>query len=178
MLQALIYFFIGLSLSMDTFSLSLSIGTTSPCNKQIIKTSLIVGLFHFIMPLLGSTIGSLVSASVLLKTNYITFIIFFILAIQMYINRNDNTKTEILNIFSIILFAISVSIDSFSVGIAFGITKESVIISGMTFSVISAFFTYLGLKLGKKLAEKYQNKMVYLGILLMLLIAFKYLLFT
>ncbi len=178
MLQALIYFFIGISLSMDTFSLSLSIGTTSPSTKQIIKTSLIVGLFHFIMPLLGSTIGNLASATFFIKTNYITFTILFILAIQMYINRNDYAKTEILNIFSIILFAISVSIDSFSVGIAFGITKESVILSGMIFSVISAFFTYLGLRLGKKLTEKYQNKTVYLGIILMLLIAFKYLLFT
>lgn len=178
MLQTLIYFFIGISLSMDTFSLSLSIGTTSPSNKQIIKTALIVGLFHFIMPILGSVIGSFFSNALYLKTNYITFTIFLVLAIQMFINRNSEEQANILNIFSIILFAISVSLDSFSVGIAFGITKESTLISGFIFSVVSAIFTYSGLKLGKILTEKYKEKTIYLGIILMLLIAFKYLIFS
>ncbi|MCI8459964.1 MAG: hypothetical protein HFE81_01075 [Bacilli bacterium] len=177
MLQLLIYFFIGLSLSMDTFSLSLSIGTTSPTTKQIIKTSIIVGIFHFIMPLFGSTIGNIFSKNII-QTNYITFTIFIILALQMFLNRNSEEKVDILTVFSMILFAISVSLDSFSVGIAFGITKESIIISGLIFSIVSATFTYLGLKLGKKLTEKYQEKTTYLGILLMLIIAFKYLLTT
>lgn len=177
MLQLLIYFFIGLSLSMDTFSLSLSIGTTSPTTKQIIKTSIIVGIFHFIMPLFGSTIGNIFSKNII-QTNYITFTIFIILALQMFFNRNSEEKVDILTVFSMILFAISVSLDSFSVGIAFGITKESIIISGLIFSIVSATFTYLGLKLGKKLTEKYQEKTTYLGILLMLIIAFKYLLTT
>lgn len=175
MLQTLIYFFIGLSLSMDTFSLSLSIGTTSPTKQQIIKTSILVGVFHFIMPLLGSAIGSVFSNTII-KTNYITFTIFIFLAVQMFLNRNSEEKTDILTIFSIILFAISVSLDSFSVGIAFGITKESTIISGIIFSFVSATFTYLGLKLGKKLTEKYKEKTTYLGIFLMIIIAFKYLL--
>lgn len=177
MLQLLIYFFIGLSLSMDTFSLSLSIGTTSPTTKQIIKTSIIVGIFHFIMPLFGSTIGNIFSKNII-QTNYITFTIFIILALQMFLNRNSEEKVDILTVFSMILFAISVSLDSFSVGIAFGITRESTIIAGIIFSIISSLFTYYGLKLGRFLTEKYQEKTVYLGIFLMLLIAFKYLLFT
>lgn len=177
MMQTLIYFFIGLSLSMDTFSLSLTIGTTSPSNKQIIKTALIVGLFHFIMPFLGSIIGNLFSNALFIKTNYITFLIFFVLAVQMYLNKDSEEKAEILNIFSIILFAISVSLDSFSVGIAFGITKESTIASGIIFSIVSALFTYYGLKLGKILTEKYKEKTTNLGIIMMFLIALKYLFF-
>lgn len=177
MLQTLIYFFMGLSLSMDTFSLSLSIGTTSPTKSHIIKTALIVGIFHFLMPLLGSTIGSFFSNALYLKTNYITFTIFLVLAIQMYLNKDKEEKADILNIFSIFLFAISVSLDSFSVGIAFGITKESTVIAGIIFSIVSSIFTYYGLKLGKILTEKYQEKTTNFGILLMFLIALKYLIF-
>ena len=51
--MSLIYFFTGIGLSMDAFSLSLSLGTTNPKKSIILKTALIVGLFHFIMPLLG-----------------------------------------------------------------------------------------------------------------------------
>jgi len=177
MLQLLIYFFIGISLSMDTFSLSLSIGTTCPSTKQILKCSLIVGLFHFIMPLLGSAIGTLFSSSLLIKANCFTSLIFVILAIEMFINRNSEEKSEILNTISIVLFALSVSMDSFSVGIAFGITKESTIISGMIFSLTSALFTYYGLKLGRKLHEKFEQRTVIIGIVLMLIISFKYLIF-
>jgi len=177
MLQTLIYFFLGISLSMDTFSLSLSIGTTSPKNKQIIKISLIVGLFHFIMPILGSTIGNSFSTTFFQKTNYISFIIFIVLAIQMFLNRNSEEKVEIFNIISIIIFAFSVSIDSFSVGIAFGLTKELILNASIIFAIVSSVFTYSGLKLGKLLSKKYQKNTTYFGIILMLIIAFKYLLF-
>ena len=55
--MSLIYFFTGIGLSMDAFSLSLSLGTTNPEKNIILKTALIVGLFHFIMPILGYFIG-------------------------------------------------------------------------------------------------------------------------
>lgn len=100
MLQTLIYFFMGLSLSMDTFSLSLSIGTTLPSTKQIINTSLIVGLFHFIMPFLGSMIGNIFSNALFVKTNYITFAIFSVLALQMYLNKNKEEKRYLKYIFN------------------------------------------------------------------------------
>ena len=47
---------IGISLSMDTFSLALSMGTYEKKKKKIVIYSLIVGTFHFILPLLGNLI--------------------------------------------------------------------------------------------------------------------------
>lgn len=178
MLQILIYFFIGLSLSMDTFSLSLSIGTTSPAQKKIVQMSLIVGIFHFFMPILGSLLGGLFSTSFFSNANYICFFIFLILALQMYLNRNSEEQIEILNLVSIFLFAISVSMDSFSVGIALGITKDATLLSSFIFQTVSTIFTYLGLKIGKNLSKKYQEKTTYFGIFLMIIIALKYLIFN
>ena len=51
---------IGISLSMDAFSLSLIYGTLGMKEKDKIILSLIVGSYHFIMPLLGLLIGSVV----------------------------------------------------------------------------------------------------------------------
>ena len=48
---------IGIALSMDTFSLSLGVGTYNLEKKKCLTLSLLVGLMHFIMPLLGNVVG-------------------------------------------------------------------------------------------------------------------------
>ena len=49
---------IAVSLSMDAFSLSLAYGTLNLEKSQIRLLSLIVGLYHFFMPLLGMWVGT------------------------------------------------------------------------------------------------------------------------
>ena len=171
--MTLIYFFTGIGLSMDAFSLSLSLGTTNPSKRNIIKTALIVGLFHFIMPLLGYFIGNSFKYKIP-NINILTFILFIILSIEMY-KTKDEEKSSILNNITILLIAFSVSIDSFTVGIAFGLNNEYILISSIIFSIISSIFTYLGLTLGKRIKNKYKKLSTYLGIILLLIVAFKYL---
>ena len=49
---------IGISLSMDTFSLSLSIGSVSNQSRLLKLLPLFVGIFHFFMPIIGNYIGN------------------------------------------------------------------------------------------------------------------------
>ena len=51
-------FFIGIALSMDAFSIALSIGTNNLSKKSIGLTITLVGLMHFIMPQLGLMLGN------------------------------------------------------------------------------------------------------------------------
>ena len=172
--MSLIYFFTGIGLSMDAFSLSLSLGTTNPPKNIILKTTLIIGIFHFIMPILGYFIGYTFQYRIP-NINILTFILFLILSIEMYKSKDEENKS-ILNNITIILIAFSVSIDSFTVGIAFGLNNELIILSSIIFSIISSIFTYCGLTLGKRLKYKYKKISTYLGIILLLIVAFKYLL--
>ena len=59
-MELLILFTIAVSLSMDAFSLSLAYGTLNLEKKDINNLSLIVGIYHFFMPLLGLFIGNIV----------------------------------------------------------------------------------------------------------------------
>ena len=77
---------------MDAFSLSLSLGTTNPNKKTIIKTSLVVGIFHFIMPLLGYFIGNAFKYKIT-NINIITFILFVLLAIEMYKSKDEENNS-------------------------------------------------------------------------------------
>ena len=51
-------FILGVSLSMDTFSVFLSIGMFGISKKKILFLCGFIGLLHFIMPIIGSFIGN------------------------------------------------------------------------------------------------------------------------
>ena len=160
---------------MDAFSLALSIGTTSPSNKNIIKTAFTVGLFHFFMPMIGFIIGSFFKTKITLGINYLTSILFLLLAFEIYKNKDNDEKEELLNNINIILISLSVSIDSLTVGVALGLNNEFIVPASITFSIISSIFTYIGLVLGKKLENKYKKTATIIGIILLFLISIKYL---
>ena len=177
MSQILIYFFIALSLSMDAFSVSLSLGTLKPTSKTIFKMGIVVGIFHFIMPIIGSIVGRVISDRLYLNANYIVSIIFIILALEMFFTKDDATKTNTLSLSTILIIALSVSIDSLSIGFALSLLKNSIIIPSIIFSITSGIFTIIGLVLVKKIKNRFNKTATYLGILILLLLAIKYLFF-
>ena len=170
----LIYFFIAISLSIDAFSLAISIGTTSPTKSISAKLIIMIGIFHFFMPILGSLIGLLLFPNSSIITRIIPIIIFSILLISLYFNKVEETIPLLFNWLSILLIAFTVSIDSFSVGIALGVSKESIISASTIISLTSAIATFSGLYLGNYLNKIHQERAKYLGIILLLVLILKY----
>ena len=169
---------IGISLSMDTFSLSLSIG---PIIKDSIYSTIIpilVGIFHFFMPLLGDYLGIHLMQIFSIASSVLLGIILIILGIHLlvsYFNNEDITYN--VGIVSSLLFALSVSIDSFSVGLGISGITANYILASLLFAICSFIFTYLGLIIGKyshKYIGSYAN---ILGIILLLIIGLYHLLF-
>ena len=58
---------IGISLSMDSFSFALTIGTYYNNKKDFLLYSLIVGIFHFFMPFFGCLFGNALQKIVYIK---------------------------------------------------------------------------------------------------------------
>ena len=145
---------IGIGLSMDAFSLSFSYGTLNINKKDRVILSSLVGLFHFFMPLLGLFIGNIILKYIIIDLDILLAIIISLIGIEMIISsikKEDNTM--LLSLLSFILFAFSVSIDSFSVGIGLkGINNDYLQVS-IIFSLCSFIFTYVGLILGTKLND-------------------------
>ena len=160
---------IGISLSMDTFSLSLSVGSITSPSKTIKYLPLFVGIFHFFMPLLGNIVGLGLINLLNLASNVILGSVLIILGINLAIHYiKDETTTINLNLLGIIFFALSVSIDSFSVGLGITDITNNYFLASIIFAFCSASFTYLGIIIGK-----YSNKIIgkyaiILGILLLL----------
>ena len=176
MSKVLIYFFIGISLSMDAFSLAISIGTLSPTKLKKIELITTIGIFHYIMPYFGSTLGNYLKNISMIPSNYIVAFIFIALGIDLMKNKDTENPIGLLTIIKIIFIGLTVSIDALLVGIAFGIQKESAILGFIIISLTSMIFTYLGLKVGTFLSKKNQEKGKILGVIILLLLGIKSLL--
>lgn len=127
------------------------------------------------MPKLGALIGTELLLNYIAKANYLVGIIFLILAIEMLLSRKEEKTGSITNMISIILFSFTVSIDSFSVGIALSLTTTDINSPCIIFALISTLFTFLGVELGSKIAYKFENKAEYIGIIILLILGIKYL---
>ena len=141
---------IGVALSMDTFSLSLSVGMFNTPNKKALELSIIVGLFHFIMPFLGMLLGEKIVQIFELKSDILLGFVLILIAIEMIIDliRHEENKFN-LTFLGMILFAVGVSIDSFSLGIGLKAIVTNKILAMSIFSCCSFLFTFLGVIVGR-----------------------------
>lgn len=166
---------IAISLSMDAFSLALAYGTLNLNKKNIYKLSLTVGVYHFIMPLLGLFLGSII-LKYINNPNIIVFIILFIIGIQMiYETFKEEDIKNIVCFKQMLLFGLAVSVDSFSVGIGLNVINKNYLYCSTIFSLFSLTFTYLGLILGKKINNIIGKTSTIIGGLILIIIAFMYL---
>lgn len=166
---------IAISLSMDAFSLALAYGTLNLNKKDIYKLSLTVGVYHFIMPLLGLFLGSII-LKYINNPNIIVFIILFIIGIQMiYETFKEEDIKNIVCFKQMLLFGLAVSVDSFSVGIGLNVINKNYLYCSTIFSLFSLTFTYLGLILGKKINNIIGKTSTIIGGLILIIIAFMYL---
>lgn len=170
-----ILFLIAIGLSMDAFSLALIYGTLNMEKKYHNSMSIFVGLFHFFMPLFGYLVGKFIFSFLPIPPQMIAGIIFIALAVEMLFSLKKEEQLKLLeNVYSICLFAFTVSIDSFSIGIGLGSLTNNIHIACLIFSITSAIFTYLGVKLGDILVKKFGNLATLVGSIILLWLGIHY----
>lgn len=163
-LKIITIFLIAVSLSMDAFSLALIYGTQGITKKHKILLSLIVGIYHFIMPLIGVAIGTVITKKILVNPNIIVGIILSLIAIEMIISSfKEEDKKFLLTIPGYLLFGLSVSIDSLTTGIGLSMITQKYIFSSLIFAITSLSFTFFGLNIGDRLNKKYGRISTILG---------------
>lgn len=155
---------IAISLSMDAFSLSLAYGTLNLTARDIKELSIVVGVYHFVMPILGMLLGSLILKILPISTNLVVFIVLFFIGCQMIVEScKGQEQVKKMSRIEILLFGLAVSIDSFSVGIGLKSMTNHYVLCACIFSISSFFFTFLGLHLGKKAEQKIGNIATLIG---------------
>ena len=168
---------IGISLSMDTFSLSLSLGTFNIAKKKSVLFSCVVGFFHFVMPMLGLALGTTIERFLIVNPDKLLFIIFLFIAIEMIVDLiSKEEKKYDFSILNMIIYAFSVSIDSLTVGIGISKIVSFPILASLIFSFTSALFTMTGLLIGQYSCKKLGKISKIIGLTIIIILSIVHLL--
>ncbi|HWQ42517.1 MAG TPA: manganese efflux pump MntP family protein [Desulfosporosinus sp.] len=183
---------VAIALGADAFSLSLAIGLAGIRKRMVLHLSLVVAVFHVLMPLggmmlgqaLGAVLGrfaSLTGALVLIglggrmlykvyrpTTEHFSFG----KAREAMFHKELSTNAS-LSGFGIYVLALSVSLDALSVGFSLGTIKADIVITVMIIGLVAGLMTGMGLVLGRVMGTWLGDKAELLGGLALFLIGIK-----
>ena len=162
---------IAVSLSMDAFSLALVYGLLLYSKKRKLLLSIIVGIYHFVMPLIGMTFGNLLEKINIISLDLVSFLILLYIGIDLMLSTLKKEDKISTNNFGLIIFGLSVSLDSLTLGIGLNSITNNYLLASTIFSITSLLFTYLGLNLGNVVGNKIGEYSKIVGGIVLIIIA-------
>ncbi|MBG9588142.1 manganese efflux pump MntP [Cytobacillus firmus] len=140
------------ALGMDAFSVGLGMGMYKLRLRQIAKIGITIGLFHVWMPLLGMIAGRFLSNTFGAIAGYVGGGLLLLLGVQMIWSSFRDEEDSLITPVGIglLIFALSVSLDSFSVGLSLGIYGAKTFQVLVFFGAGATILTWAGLLTGRK----------------------------
>ena len=170
---------ISISLAMDAFTVSMMYGISMP-KGNIKKQSFIAfyfGFFQALMPFLGYHLGCVFSKKIQAYDHYIDFIFLMIVGINMLKDAFSEEETNYnFKLLDLTILAFATSIDAFAIGMTFAFLEVAIYQALLIIGIITFLLCLLALQIGRYLNNKFQNKALIFGGIVLILIAFKTLL--
>lgn len=140
------------ALGMDAFSVGLGMGMFQLRLRQIFKIGITIGLFHVWMPLVGMLAGKFLSEKFGTFASLIGGLLLIVLGVQMIWSSLRKGEEKVMTPvgFGLFVFALSVSLDSFSLGLTLGIYGAKTLLVIVCFGMVATILTWLGLLIGRK----------------------------
>lgn len=164
---------IAFALSMDAFSVSISLGIQGKHNKRVValKVAIMFGLFQAIMPIFGFFLGDLLDFHKYNLNNILAFVLLSLIGLNMIrewfksisdSNTNQGMACEIeptktTKLSSILFLAIATSIDAFSVGISFSFIDFNIYLSSIIIGIVTFILSYIGTIIGCSIGYKFKH---------------------
>ena len=172
---------IAIALGCDAFAVGLGIGIRCSAPRQIFRLSFHFGLFQFMMPLVGWLLGRQILSWSVTWGPWIAFVLLSAIGFKLVRNGIHPEKEEAdcpdpTRGFSLVMLSVATSIDALGVGFSLGVVANNLFSASVGIGITAAAMTWLAMKLGNRLSEKFAQKMEIVGGLVLIGIAFKLLL--
>ncbi|WP_028550944.1 manganese efflux pump MntP [Paenibacillus sp. UNC451MF] len=146
----------AIALGLDALSLGIGIGMRGIRKLDIIKLSFVIAVFHMIMPLMGMFTGSYVSSlmgGIATKVGGALLLLLGIHMVYSSLKGEEARSIDHRTLGGLLLFALSVSIDSFSVGVSLGMFAGDMALTVIMFGTVGGIMSIIGLLLGSKMGR-------------------------
>jgi len=167
------------ALGSDATSMAVGVGLTGISKKQISFASMVIGLFHIVMPLLGLYLGKLFGKIAGDIASWVGAGILILLGFHMLREAyqdegGDEVEPVNINVWRLLVMAMGVSLDAFSVGFSLGTFSQlSIPLTVITLGVVAGVMTAAGFVLGKKMGRVIGEKAVGVGGLVLIFLGVK-----
>lgn len=149
--------FMAIALGMDAFSLGIGIGMNGVRRVDALRMGFLVALFHVLMPLAGIFAGQYVGALLGDLARYVSGGLLLLLGLHMILSSFKQGGFQAINprsILGALLFSLSVSIDSFSVGVSLGMFQGNLLLTILSFGFFGGLMSLMGLGLGRRMGRQ------------------------
>lgn len=155
--ELLTIFIMAVALGLDAFSLGIGIGLKGIRLRDIATIGSVVAFFHMMMPLMGLFTGQYVGYLLGHVATAAAGVLLLLLGGHMiYSSMRGEEKRSFdhRSAMGVLLFSLSVSIDSFSVGVSLGMFKVDPIVAVLSFGICGGIMSMLGLFLGRQASRR------------------------
>lgn len=161
--------FIGISLAMDCFAVSLAAGTSH--SRRKFSLALILGTFFGVfqagMMLMGWGLGSALYALIMHFDHWIAFAILSLIGVKMIYEGirgdADRMHRDYFAPSPLVILAVATSIDSLGVGLSLAFVEDSILAVAVAAGAISFIFSFAGAMLGGVMTRRFGEKTEILG---------------
>ena len=172
---------IGIGLAMDAFAVSICKGLSmKKMNwKNAIIIALYFGTFQALMPVLGYVLGSAFSSFVQSVDHWIAFILLAVIGGNMIKDSTDDEvekRNDKVDVKTMIVLAIATSIDALAIGVTFAFFEVNLLLAISIIGIITFTLSTLGVIIGNKFGDKFQNRAELAGGIILIIIGLKILL--
>lgn len=170
---------IAFGLAMDAFAVSICVGVSLEkiTPGQIFWVSFHFGFFQFMMPLLGWLLSSRFEKYIESFDHWIAFALLSFIGSKMFLEvfkkEEERLCLDRTRGVHLIMLSLATSIDALAVGIAFALLKKPVLETAVVIGLVTASLSFLGIKGGHKLGEKFGKSMQAIGGLVLVSIGLK-----
>ena len=173
---------IAISLSMDTFAVSVASGTAYKRLevKHAFRIAAFFGGFQAVMPLVGCLAGNASKHLIAGYDHWVAFGILTAVGVKMIYEsfkiKSAENKFDPANVIVLLVLAVATSIDALAVGITLSLITNHIITAVIIIGAITFVLSYFGVFIGKKFGHFFESKIEAVGGLILMGIGVKILL--
>jgi putative Mn2+ efflux pump MntP len=172
-------FLIAISLSMDAFAISISIGLTvkQPKAIELLIPGIYFGFFQALMPLIGFLAGTYFVKHIQFLDHWVAFALLSFIGGKMIkdsFSKEEEEPDKVQFQFAkMLLLAIATSIDALAVGITFSFFEINIFTAILITGLTTFFISIAGVKTGNIFGAKFKSKAEFAGGAVLILLGIK-----
>jgi putative Mn2+ efflux pump MntP len=171
-------FFVAVALGCDAFAVGLGVGTRCCAPRQIFRLSFHFGLFQFLMPVLGWLLGSHLVVVAQRWAPWVAFVLLFFIGGRMIHESLMKPEERVAcpdptRGWSLVSLSVATSMDALGVGLGLGMLGQRLVQPAMVIGFTAAGMTWLAMKLGGRLSERFGQRIGIAGGVILMIIAVK-----